>query len=148
MKLETSAGPHTARQGNGREKASSFCVPVVAQFRLPVSLKKIEPVPERRDRVVRNRRGGVQIQRGGQCRDRMRGRLIRCALCFSNPLLQTSDIHPCDPPGFRLGSGCHRGQYHASARGEVCVIHSGFFTEGQRKTPNVRQSSYHDTAVS
>lgn len=59
---------------------------------LPVSLQKIEPVPQRRYGVSCARMGSFDIESGGERGNRCRRHEIRGRLSFSDPLPQMRDV--------------------------------------------------------
>jgi hypothetical protein len=62
VEFETPAGPHAARQVDGRQKTASMSMTVTAELRVAVNREEVEPVPERLERAAGARR--IEVEGG------------------------------------------------------------------------------------
>src|SRR5262249_9685596 len=87
------AGPHGAREGEGRQEAAALGMSIGSEFRLAHGRQEVKPVPKWRQLVARPRLRVVAIERGGERRDRGRRDHILCDFLAADPRAQMVDIY-------------------------------------------------------
>ena len=102
MKLLPAAREHAARKRHRRNESAALGMAIGAKFGLAMKRQKVQPVPQRRQRVAVARERVVAVERRGKRGHRSERDAILARFGFADPFAKVVDIHAgCRhfPPG-------------------------------------------------